>query len=220
MDRYFRKQLNKKGFTTVELLIVIAIIGVLLAMILPNMFKSDKPTKGKGYAKSFYYTAQDFFARQRIADSDGELPAFTNQYLFYVSTNSSGVAIETGYIPHSYGGTFSDTVYTAQQVIDDDFGTDDFQQLMSKFNTEMLSNTIASTEYTGTFYVSVDGNYVVSAAYWADGTWGELLEEDASMTFDDDNMLNGYYCCAYPPELSSIVGDTPVMFEHTSYETT
>ena len=87
MLNYFYRLRAKKAFTMVELLVVIAIIGILLAMILPSLFRSDKPTKAKAYAKSYFYTVQDFMSRQRVAD-DPEAPVFDpviGRFCFYTS---------------------------------------------------------------------------------------------------------------------------------------
>ena len=58
----------KKGFTIIELIVVIAIIGILTSIIVAAMSYDTKPTKGKGVAKDFYYVAQDVYSVSKIAN--------------------------------------------------------------------------------------------------------------------------------------------------------
>lgn len=214
MCNFFRRCKAKKGFTMVELIIVIAIIGVLLAMILPNMLMSDTPTKAKGYAKSYYYTVQDFMSRQRIADdpSNPALDSTTGNFYFYTTVNAAGMVVESGIIPS--GSTFDGTM-TNSTAFQGGSDPQALKNLVTKFATSMENNLTAS-EYAGTFYAVVDSNYIVQAAYWSEGLMSQLSAGNSSLAFEDDGIINGYVTCSYPVYLCEVSGVSDrSMFKYT-----
>ncbi len=61
---------SKKGFTMVELIVVIAIIGILLGLIVPNMLGAGKPQEAASKAESFYRAIQNIFINYK-SDNTG-----------------------------------------------------------------------------------------------------------------------------------------------------
>ncbi len=199
MYSYLNRLKAKKGFTMVELIIVIVIIGILLALILPNLLGSDKPTKAKAYAKAYFYDVQDFMSRQRVAH-DANAPALSPSvanYFFYTTVDKSGYVTESGMLTH---GTLAMVDSVTFQSSGSAAAT---KELVSKFATDM-KNSVTATDFPGTFYVVVDNNYVVRGAYFSDGLMPDLLSGNPDLDFEDDDTINGYFCCAYPTKLSTL----------------
>lgn len=196
-----RKLKNRKGFTLVELIIVIAIIGVLLAMIVPSLMSSNKDTQGKGFAKEFFYKTQDFMSRQKLVEDSTNptlAPVLSDGHvILYARFSRGGDLKETGIVEYQNGGNYSASDLTLRSAINASYTG--FTALMSKFESEVKSY-VSSTDYDCTFYALVDSNYRVQAAYWTDGSWSDLVSGNGALSYTDDCISGDYYSCAYPVE--------------------
>jgi len=192
----------KKGFTLIEMIIVIIIIGVLTAMIVPSLTYDQKPALGKALAKDVYYNAQDVLSTIEITNPTA-IPSTGGKsfVVFYAALDNQGQVIKGGSGVANPAIGSAGKVHTAavsttsfDTLIADASKTDAQKKMYSKMQTALEKYTTQKEGMEGTIYIVTDETYRVLATYW--------LNVDANgldVTLQDNCILaSGDYCCSYP----------------------
>lgn len=208
---------NKKGFTLVELIVVLAMIGVLTAIILPLSLNAGKPQAAQAKAKSFYFGTQKILAEYRM-----EAPEKDTGYLSYVKGGLT-FTINSGDYLYMYakaekGKGFTEVGLAKLDALEDGSAANTatgYQQYQyaavineSSADHSWLDklNTFSTDEDTGYYYALIDDQCRVIMTYWlefvdigyiskATDTSAEFSKTTITTTSDyavDSNTLGAY----------------------------
>ena len=202
-----KKLLNKKGFTLVELIVVIAIMGIMLAIVIPMLTTADaRKNEVREYARSFYSNVQELMMDEKLAKND--LPGTYTLVCVQVKENNTegynGVKVwmSCASDPLDFKNNLTELVDTTD---DDDkvvlSPTTTTYDAYAEFATS-LRRLLLTNERSGWYYAVVDNKYRVVSAYFVEGEGSDLNAVDGK-TFSDDYSLIGEYAGAWPEELSS-----------------
>ena len=219
-----KKLLNRKGFTTVELIVVIALLGLLLVIVVPMLSTTDaRQNEVREYARSFYSNVQELMIDEKLAGN--RLPdnnIGTAKYMLVAAkvdgdkSDYSGVQIYLSYATATPVAGNS-IMFNAPDLLEDTTDDDDKVVLpSSQVNTygsyaefaTSLRKLLLGNERSGWYYAVVDSKFRVISAYFVEGADSTYtaLKEGASVkgakAFTSPYILNGSYAGAWPEELS------------------
>ena len=198
----------KKGFTMIEMIVIIAIIGILTSIVVATMSYDRKPTVGKGLAKDLFYVAQDAVSSIEVSNPHAFDDYGTDRAGFYAQVDAGGNITEirsmaigvfdgTKRPDLAFGATLDPD--TPLAVKHDGTSTDDHNAFENKLVHAISEYLMTKDSMEGGYYVMFDSKFRVIAAYWSDAPRMYLGAGDLQ---DDCIMDTGHYCCAYPARLS------------------
>lgn len=201
MIKYLQKLRNKKGFTLVELIIVVAIIAVLAAMVIP-MFNNDDATRRvvNTYASDFYTGLQFNFTRYQKTEANisPAIAADSPQYIkFDKDAGQNVLTSKFLYIEARYDTeleyvhvktTFENLTKTAENAT------------VTAFEAQLYNDMkdLVNKAGKGYYYavVMMNDNYKnlkVLTAHFTDDRVTTIDLDDLMFT-DYSELANGFYC--------------------------
>ena len=201
-----KRLLNKKGITLVEIIVVIAIIGIMTAIVVPLLSNTSSYEKeAMENARAFYSNVQQAMVQEKFAKTllnDSSTETDNKEYtLIYaeVKTNTADgtdCTIKIGFTDDSLkSDRTTEPTFTALTEYSNKTDT-----LYEFSNT--LKKMLSANQHDGYFYAIVDSKYrVVSTYYSIYADYDKMYKNTFSADFRVSDADGEYIAGAYPYNL-------------------
>ena len=207
MIKYLQSMKKKKGFTMAELIIVIAIIGVLTAMILPIFSSNDTEVQAANvYASDFFASLQYNFTRYQTTEhhvTPGMANATEQTYMAYDNTKTGNYLKASHIFIEAYyenGLRYVKVGSTLRDVLQSPDTTSNTE--LERLLQQDLSDTI---EQAGTGYYYAVVNYNVYGSSLPVTLSTPTGDKTVSFDYGNIKVLSTHYCRQPVSQSSSLV---------------
>jgi prepilin-type N-terminal cleavage/methylation domain-containing protein len=225
MFTYFNRLRSKKGFSLIELVVVIGIISIMTAVAVPNYITSQRNAMARNHndaARTFYLAAQQALAN--VMQNDNTTKELRLNVAGQTRHRANGIHTIAGlpdnfflYIVVQDGGLF-ESAQLSYGTAAAPFGNVIAQSTGSGFNDTVLADVmvtlrgyIPSVAAPGHYYVMFDSDFRVLVTYYAEFT--DLANaQSAGFIVTRDNIMGGRTFGAFPRQYT-FTGDIGTIIE-------
>ena len=235
---------RRKGFTMVELIVVLAIIGILMAIIIPMVAGSGRDDAANAKAKSFFYATQSVFMNYKtdkpeidmddtgntssyfsiVSDDDGNTySAFFEDDFYFIeaeaTTNEGFTKVTVGLYEGSTSIPAAEQYKCLSKALSQNAPSTYRRQEITSGSILDSLNNFSNSEDTGYYYALVDYKCRVIATYWSSEPISVLSDNTTGEFKKDtiqfiDNNKIDYTIVGAFPEDRGSAGDVMFYYEY------
>ncbi|MBD5114219.1 MAG: type II secretion system protein [Ruminococcaceae bacterium] len=184
-----KRLLKKQGFTMVELIVVVAIIGIMLGIVVPLLTTSSaREREAKENARAFYSNVQELIVEEKLNGT-----ALGGDYtLIYAHVEPQpGVSTVPKITVSKANGMFVSSFRPALTP-DEIAAGDDWEEFSNSLKKLLSANDQGIDVY---YYAVIDDKYRVVVSYYSQGKYEDIAGETftSDCRVGSDNILTGAY---------------------------